>query len=520
MQQRFLKSLLNLSSYPDTTSAVHLIQTHVSFLFLTDKYVYKIKKPVDFGFLNFTTLDRRRFYCNEEVRLNRRLSPDMYLGVEEVRESLTGPSFKGDGRIIDYAVKMLRLPEECMLDRMLAEGRVTCADMQLIARRIAEFHLTADRGAEIDSCGSADSIFRNCEENFQQISEFVNITLSRHDLNLIRKWVENFMTRNAALFADRVHAGFIRDCDGDIHLENICLADQLYIFDCIEFNYRFRYSDTTADIAFLLMDLDFHRESGFGAVFLDEYIRVTGDRDVTRLLDFYKIYRAMVRGKVESFKLHDPHIPAEVKQRARDSASRYFRLARGYILRESLSPTLFITCGPMGTGKSTLVGELALQLGLENLSSDVVRKTRAGISPTTHATAEYNEGIYTKTATSETYRELLRLAENLLVEGRSVIIDATFGHRAYRENLHAMAERIGVSFCIIRLQCPEKIIKQRLDGRIHRRGEISDGEWQLYLQQKKEFEYPGNDEGLQIFIDTSKPLFDTIDTILNEIGIL
>ena len=193
---------------------------------------------------------------------------------------------------------------------MLAEGKVTASDIRKIARTIAEFHLKAERGRTISRYGSITAIRRNWEENFRQIGEFVNISLAKKDLHMITHWVENFMARNQPLFAERVSRGFIRDCDGDIHLENICLTTHVCIFDCIKFNTHFRYTDTSADIAFFLMDLDYHDRKEFSDLFLDEYIKATGDREVLRPLDFYKIYRAVVRGKVESLKMLDPDIPA------------------------------------------------------------------------------------------------------------------------------------------------------------------------------------------------------------------
>jgi aminoglycoside phosphotransferase family enzyme len=271
MDPWFLKSLLIPDAYPEPTSSVRLLQTHVSFLLLTDNFVYKIKKTVDFGFLNFSTVDRRRFYCNEEVRLNRRLCPDIYLGVVEIRESESGANFRGEGNVIEYAVKMKRLPEELMLDRLLTEDKVTDLDIRKIARAIAYFHLKAECGGAINEYGSVATIRRNWQENFQQINQFVNLTVAKQDIEVIRKWVESFLADNEALFSERVQKGFIRDCDGDIHVENICLTNPVCIFDCIEFNERFRYTDTAADIAFFLMDLDFHDKGNLSDFFLDEY---------------------------------------------------------------------------------------------------------------------------------------------------------------------------------------------------------------------------------------------------------
>ena len=520
MEQRILQSLLAPSAYPEPVTSVHLVQTHVSFIFITDHFVYKIKKPVDFGFLNFTTLDRRRFYCDEEVRLNRRLSPEIYLGVVEVRESPGGARFDGEGTIIDYAVKMKRLPEERMLDRLLREGNVTDDDIRRIARTIGEFHLKAERGEEINGYGSIASIRQNWDENFQQIAEFLPVVIPARDLGIIRDWVTAFLTDKEELFAERVSRGFIRDCDGDIHMENICLTDRIWIFDCIEFNSRFRFSDTAADIAFLLMDFDYHERPDFSDVFLSEYIASTGDRDVVQLLDFYRTYRAVVRGKVESFRLTDQNIPDGEKRTAQERATRYFRLARGYVIRRKLPPSLVITCGLMGSGKSCTASALAFELGLALHSSDSARKELAQIPKYSHHYSGYGEGIYGAGFDAATYDRLLSLAEKDLKEGRSVIIDATFRRENDRRRFRSLAEKLSVPFYIIVTSCPESLAKERLEERVKSPCSVSDGRWELFRKQAEEFEPVTIDEGDQVCIDTSLPLRDSIDNILKAMEIL
>ena len=407
-----------------------------------------------------------------------------------------------------------------MLDRLLQEGEATAADIGRIARTVAEFHLNAERSEEIDRYGSTDSIRRNWDENFQQIDEFSSVTISARDLRTIRNWVETFLAENDGLFADRVSQGFIRDCDGDIHMENICLADRVWIFDCIEFNNRFRYSDTAADIAFLLVDFDLHDRPDFSALFLDEYAAINGDRTLGGVLDFYKVYRAFVRGKVESFRLHDPNIPEKEQEAARERAIRYFRLARGYVIRRRLPLTLFITCGLMGSGKSTIASALAVELGLHRLSSDQVRKEIASVPEFSRVLAGYGTGIYSPDATTATYRELLARAEKALSAGQSVIIDATFRSRAERDLCRALAEKLSVPMRILRTTSPEGAIKQRLDRRVSDSREVSDGRWELFQRQKAEFEQPGHDEPQQISLDTSLSLHDTIDIILGTMGLL
>jgi len=520
MEQRILQSLLKPSAYPEPTTSVHLVQTHVSFIFITDTHVYKIKKPVDFGFLNFSTLDRRRFYCDEEVRLNRRLCPDIYLGAVEVRELSGNAMIDGAGAIVDYAVKMKRLPEEKMLDRLLRKGEVTADDVRRIARTIAEFHLSAERNEEIDWYGSMECIRRNWDENFLQSAEFLSVTLGDQDLHIIREWVEAFLADKERLFADRVSRGYIRDCDGDIHMENICLADRVWIFDCIEFNKRFRYSDTAADIAFLLVDFDLLGRPDFSAMFLGEYSAATGDTTLGEVLDFYKVYRAFIRGKVESFRLHDPDIPEPEKEAARERAVRYFRLSRGYVIRHRLPPTLFITCGLMGSGKSTIAASLALELGLQRLSSDQVRKEIAGVPEYSRVLTPYGTGIYSPESTSATYGELLSRTEKLLSSGESVIVDASFRSREERDKFRLLADSLSLPIWIIRTTTPEEELKDRLDRRVSAPREASDGRWELFQRHKEEFGPIGSDEPRQISLDTTLPLHDSIDTILNVLGLL
>lgn len=519
MEPNHLHALQDPASYDEPTGSVRLLQTHVSYLFITDRHVYKIKKPVDFGFLNFTTLDRRRFYCEEEVRLNRRLCPDIYLGVVDLRESPGGVSFRGEGRVVDYAVKMKRLPAERMLDRLLEEGAVGAEEMRSIARTIGEFHLRAERSRDIDAYGSLEIIRRNWEENFRQVADFVPETLSGRDMELIRGWVEGFMEEHRALFEGRVAGGFVRDCDGDIHGENICLDDRVYIFDCIEFNPRFRYGDTAADIAFLLMDVEYRGRPDLAEVLLEEYRRVTGDEGMAGVLDFYLVYRAFVRGKVESFRLRDPQIGAEEKTRAAGRARRHFQLARGYILRRTLKPALAIFSGLMGAGKSTLARELSFQLGLELVVSDVLRKQLAGLPPTARRHDGYNQGLYSAASTRATYDEMYRMAAAALGAGRGVVIDASFSRRADRIRFAGLAREWGAAFAVFHAVCPEGEARRRLKSRDEDPFEPSDGRWELLDLQRRDFEpfAPPDDAGEEI--DTSLPVGVSIERILHILGV-
>lgn len=520
MEERQIQSLLRPAAYPEAVAAVRLIQTHISWIFLAGKFAYKIKKPVNFGFLDFSTLDRRLFYCQEELRLNRRLCPEIYLDVVKVREAPGGAAFHGEGSTLDYAVKMIRLPEERMADRLLAEGKLSGADVQSIAATVAAFHRQALSGGEIDRCGSLEIIRSNWEENFQQATEFTGITLTSQNLATIREWTEQFMAANTGLFSRRVAGGFIRECDGDLHLENICLTNRVCIFDCIEFNSRFRYSDTVADVAFLTMDLEFHGRRDLARIFLEEYIAASGDGGVSDLVDFYSVYRAFIRGKVESFRLKDPGIPLEEKEAAKEKAMSYFRLARGYILRGRLAPALVVVCGLSGSGKSTIAAALGRELGLELLSSDRIRKELAGVPLQQHSHDQYGCGLYSAAASEATYRELLHRADSSLAAGQSVIVDATCQKRESRESLQRLAAGHGMPFYLFIAEAPEEVIRERLAERVRQGTGISDGRWEIYLRQREEFEPILVSEGDSVAVDSSAPLNDTLDVILRAMGLV
>src|ERR1039457_1626324 len=491
-----LKSLLKPDAYPEAVTGVELVQTHVSYIFLTDRYAYKIKKPVDFGFLNFSTIDRRRFYCNEEVRLNRRLCPDIYEGVVELRETPAGAAFYGTGTIIDYAVKMKRLPADRMLDKLIDPGTVDPAAMRKISSVIAEFHRPALTSPAITEYGRLERIMFNWQENFEQIIPFENMTLPAHEREFIRSWVATFAAEHENVFQQRVNDGFIRECDGDIHLENICLDDgAVRIFDCIEFNERFRCCDTAADIAFLLMDLDYHGRHDLSDDVKDEYVSRTGDQGLLELVDFYKIYRAFVRGKVESFRMIDSGINPDDQSLAGKQATRYFRLVRGYIERRRLKPALFITCGLMGSGKSTLAAQLAFELGIPSFNSDTTRKQIRGVPPGTLSRDAFGEGLYNRQSTEATYAELLRQADNQLQSGSAVVIDASFIHKNQRTPYALLAKRCAVPLIILHVACSEAENKRRLQERESAGKSVSDGRLELLALQAAEFETPDETEG-------------------------
>ncbi|WP_129125721.1 bifunctional aminoglycoside phosphotransferase/ATP-binding protein [Geomonas oryzae] len=513
-----IKSLLEAKAYPDPTTKVRLVETHVSFIFLTDHFVYKVKKAVNYGFLDFTTVDRRRFYCNEEVRLNRRLCPEVYLGVVELRDSEDGPGFGGTGPVLDYAVKMRRLPQERMLDRLLAEGNVEVRDMTRIAQAVARFHEGAERGPAIDACGETGVIRENWEQNFRQAAPFVGVTVSAPQMTEIRQWVTSFLRENDALFRERVTGGFIRDCDGDLHSGNICLTDPVCIFDCIEFNEKFRYIDTAADLAFLLMDLEYADRKDLAVELLNAYQAASGDVGMAPLLDFYKAQRAFVRGKVTSLRLEHASLTETERIEVKDAALRYFRLARGYTLRAGMRPMLVLTCGMIGSGKSTLARALSRELGFALKRSDVVRKELAGVPAAGAApTRSYRAGIYNSEMDQATYDALLKEAERSLSRGEGMVVDATFRRIADRERFRELALRLGVPFLLVETRCSEEVARRRLEARNGDAAEVSDARWEHYRQLEAEFEAPRPGEA--IVVDSALPVGQGVDLVIEAAGL-
>ena len=329
VQKQVVEALMKPEAYDEEPGRIELTQTHISFVFLTRNFVYKVKKAVDLGFLDFTTLEKRRFFCEKELELNRRLCGEMYLEVVSINRSNI-IKIKGEGKPIEYAVKMKRMPQEKMMNKLLEENKVNSKLIDEIAKIIAEFHSKAETNRRISEFGSLAIIETNWKENFEQTQEFVSKTISMKDFKFIRERIDDFMKRNVSFFEKRMAERRVRDCHGDIHSGNIFVTDRIYIFDAIEFNERFRYSDVASDIAFLAMDLDFKGRTDLSSFFVEKYVKYSGDQELTKLLPFYKCYRAYVRGKVISFKLQDPNVGSEEKGAAMKEAKAYFKLASAY----------------------------------------------------------------------------------------------------------------------------------------------------------------------------------------------
>jgi len=500
--------------YPHRPPTVELVQTHISFVFIAGDLVYKVKKAVDFGFLDFTTLTKRKFFCEEELRLNRRLAPETYLAVAAIGQDATGTLQLGGGRPVEYAVVMKKLPLERMLKKLLAEGKADVGAMDAIARKVADFHRTAETGGEIDAIGGIDTIRHNHDENFEQTAKYVGLTLSRARFDFLRAYVSRFLERERPLLEKRVRDHRIRDCHGDLHAEHICLADGIIIFDCIEFNKRFRYGDAAAEAAFLAMDLDFNGYPDHARAFIAAYVRHSGDEETLRLLDFYRCYYAYVRGKVISFRLDDPHIERAERDASAGTAARYFDLAFSYAAQPE-NKTLVLVSGLTGTGKSVLARALAHLLGAQIIQTDAVRKEMLRIPASEHRYEGFGQGIYSSDISRQTYEKALETALDKLKTDRAVIIDASYKSRQERLRAIEAGRRAGADVFVVECICPEDIVEKRLNSRQSEGADVSDGRWEIYLAQRGDFErieeIPG---GAHLAVDTSLEAQENAMTVL------
>jgi aminoglycoside phosphotransferase family enzyme/predicted kinase len=513
MLPELVKALLKPEAYPETTGKIELVQTQMSFVFLTKEFVYKVKKAVDLGYLDYTTLDKRNFYCQKELELNRRLCPEAYLGVVPITQDRGAIRIGGRGEAIEYAVRMRRLPQKAMMDVLLANDGVSVEMITGVAQKLAAFHQKAETNAEISAFGEIKAVTRNTDENFDQTEKYIGRTISKDNYQRIKNYTNSFVGENAPLFNKRIKEGRIRDCHGDLHAAHICFADDICIYDCIEFNDRFRYCDVASEMAFLAMDLDHYGRADLSRSLVNAYVDESGDKELLELLGFYKGYRAYVRGKVESFKLDDPYISKGEKEKTLEVAASYFDLARAYTRSK---PVLFITVGLVGTGKSTLAKALAGRLGLAVISSDITRKQLTGVPLTEHRFEGFDGGIYSAELSRRTYDKLFSGAGDILSDGGSVVLDASFIRAEERLKAKRLAQEAGADFFIIECTLDEENIKIRLEGRL-KEGTVSDGRWEVYKPQKKAFDPVKESPQRHAIVDTSRPLGENIKRILDKI---
>lgn len=488
MSQSLIAALQNPALYPHPVEGFQVIETHISWVLLTGPYAYKIKKPVNFGFLDFTTLPARAHFCGEELRLNQRLTNDLYLDVLPITGSVEAPQWGGDGEVIEYALKMRQFPQSQLLSTLQANSELTTSHIDEMAKLIAEFHINAPHVPLEHSQGTPESVMAPVLQNFEQIRPLISDKADLQQLDALQAWAQSSFERLKDLFAQRKAAGFIRECHGDIHLGNATLIDgKVVIFDCIEFNEPFRFTDVYADIAFLAMDLEDRGLKSLSRRFISQYLELTGDYQGLELLNFYKAYRALVRAKVALFSLPDHADPVQRANTLRQYRN-YANLAESY----SAIPSRFlvITHGVSAVGKSHVAMRLVEALGAIRLRSDVERKRLFG----KHSE---NGGLYSADASVATYTHLHQLADSVLRSGFPVVIDATYLKREQRDAAAKAAEASGAPFLILDCNAPHAVIAGWLAQRQTQNVDPSDATMEVIEAQQAHREALGADEILR-----------------------
>ncbi|TWI50891.1 hypothetical protein IQ22_03813 [Pseudomonas duriflava] len=464
MSQILITALQNPALYPHPVTAFAVIETHISWVILTGEYAYKIKKSVNFGFLDFTTLEAREHFCREEVRLNQRLTQDLYLDVLPITGCPEAPQLNGEGPVIEYAIRMREFPQSQLLSEIEQRGELKEWHIDALAEQIARFHQAAPVVDDRNDLGSPESVMAPVRQNFEQIRPLLDQPEDLAQLDQLEAWAEEHFARLRPLFERRKAEGFIRECHGDIHLANVTQLDRdVVLFDCIEFNEPFRMTDVLADTAFLAMDLEDRHHRALAHRFVNAYIEQTGDYTGLHVLPFYKAYRAMVRAKINLFQygqVSDPVRKAEILKRYRN----YTNLAERYCAIPY--QVLAITHGVSAVGKSTAALRLVEALGAIRVRSDVERKRIIKDSDP--------DVLYSAAAGHATYARLHELAAEILKAGYPVILDATYLKLEPRRAAAAVAEAAGVPFLILDCHAPETVIAQWLAERQAERRDPSD----------------------------------------------
>ncbi|MDS4029526.1 MAG: AAA family ATPase [Candidatus Contendobacter sp.] len=494
-QAALIAALRQPARYPHPVATVEHLQTHISHVLLAGDYAYKIKKPLNLGFLDFTSLERRKYYCEEELRLNGRLAPEIYLNCLPIGGEPANPVLGGGGTAIEYAVRMRRFPQKALLDRVLATGRLKPRHLDALARRLAEFHRAIPAADPAASFGKPEQVRQPMLDDFTCTRPLLADPTDREILAAVGRWTLAASERLWPRLAERKAGGWIRECHGDLHLGNMVLTDaeQIVIFDCIEFNDDFRWIDVINDLAFLTMDLRFRGAGGFAQRLLNTYLEYSGDFAGAALLSYYQVYRAMVRAKINAIQASQDGIPEPARIAVRAACRDYLRLALA--LTQEPVPFLLITHGVSGSGKSRRTGQLLERFpGAIRIRSDVERKRLFGLGPLDNSGSTLGEGLYTLEANARTYQRLYDLADGSLVAGCPVLVDATFMKRAHRQPFRELAGRRGVPFILLDCAADPDTLRARVAARRARGDDAAEADVKVLERQLRYDEPPVADE--------------------------
>lgn len=481
----YIRAMLDPSFYPHKVDRVELVQTHISWILLTGDYAYKVKKPVRFEFLDFSTPQLRKRYCELEWSLNRRLAPQLYLGVHTIVRSHSGYALDGKGEAVDWCVRMLQFDQRDLLDRRLHAGRFNPEWMDMLANDIADFHMNADRCRQDWPYGTPPLIKRYLLENLESIQR--SPVAQKNELARLQDDYRRWMAALNETLLTRKERGFVRACHGDLHLRNITLLEgKPVVFDCIEFNEELRWIDVMNDVAFLVMDCDARARSDLGYRFLSRYLEHTGDYSGLELLRLYASYRAAVRCKVACLTAEDPGLPRDEKEAQLREAKRYLSLALGYHI--SFRPTLYVIGGLSGSGKSHLALQALKHTPAVIIRSDATRKRLAKKYP--------GEALYGPQMNARTYGAMFKAGEIALADGFNVILDATFLRREDRDRARELAKKLHADIRILWLDVPEPVLRQRIQQRIRKGKDVSDADLEVLELQLQHYKRPRENDVL------------------------
>jgi len=516
VQRQLIAFLESPQSYPHNPAEARSLQTHISWVFIAPPFVFKVKKPVNFGFLDFRTLEKRRRFCQRELELNRRLCPEIYLGVVPIYKTASGFSFKAEAEIAEYSVKMRELQSGWFLSELLAKGLVGETEINRVIACLHRFYESETPSPEIEQWGTPEKLKISTDENFAQVEPFVGRTISPLAFEAIRHFTNQFYVANEKLFRERIQQHRILDCHGDLHLDHIHLTPAATtIFDCIEFNDRFRFVDVANDLAFLGMDFDLEGRSDLANLLLQTAVRKFHDTGMLKVTDFYKCYRAVVRGKVESIQALEPETvkPEEHEKQA----ARYFRLALQYAVAGS-EPLVLVVMGRVGTGKTMIARRLGSELDWPVFSSDEIRKRLAGVPLTERTAAERRDEVYSKQMTEQTYKKLLEHGLAALEAHNGVVLDATFSSRANRKSLRDACAKADVHLQVVELDVDPSQIKRRLKARDETSAKISDARLEDFEKLSAAYKPPSELTRDLIKISTNIAVSDSVKAGLLQLA--
>ncbi|GAA4436994.1 bifunctional aminoglycoside phosphotransferase/ATP-binding protein [Pontibacter saemangeumensis] len=519
--ERMIAFLRQPSAYPHRPPAVEIRQTHASVLAIAPPYVYKVKKHVNLGFLDFTRLSERKENCERERRLNSRLCPELYIGVLPIASKDNRLFFGAEGRIVEYALQMRQLPEGFFLDQLLQSDQVTPATLDLILQKLKRFYEEHPPAPSVSAYGEAEKVREVVEGNLIALKEHTGEIVQEASLEAVQNYCARFFADNQALFEKRVQEQRIRDCHGDLHLDHIHIwQGKVCIYDCIEFNDRFRYIDVASDMAFLAMDFDFHGRPDLASYITSRLASLLHDPDLALLSDFYKCYRACVRAKVECITSQEPEVPAIERQRSREKARRYGSLALHYALFGS-QPAVLVVCGRSGSGKSTIAGRLAELLGWEYVSSDITRKALFDIPQHQRSSPEMRANLYAQQVTDHVYQILLNQTRYAVMNQRSIVVDASFGQPRHRALFGQGLSRAQVPFLFIEMQASDETLRKRLAKRDKSRQVVSDARFADFELLRQLYHEPNEvAPGQLLRINAEKALGRIEKEILQQLSVL